>query len=247
MNRSLHYTCDSSSSVYHCRLHRLPPLQRRRDRRGGCIWPQKNSLQFYTIALCDSPAQAPSPPVKHETPPFPTNLDLLPTPTHVPLTMQPPSSRYVARADMRLNPRTRLLSMQLEMPGVRREDLSVVLSTCLWNGVRQIVVRGRVYERWATDAETWDAEDGSGETKGVSAPTDVPEDGFAIIRERKYGEFGRAVAVPPETTVRNFLRFCIAYCVVSSIRFVLVPFFSVLGRRRESAARGRPVARACQM
>jgi hypothetical protein len=189
--------------------------------------------------------QAPSPRVKCETPPSAASLEQPRTPTQVHSPPQSPPCRYIPRTDTRFNPRTRLLSVQLELPGVQREDLSVVLSTCYWNGVRQILVRGRVCEPWVVDAEPWDAGDGSGdgEAKCVSAPSGVPEGECTIIRERKYGEFGRAVAVPPETTVRSFL----VSCFVVSSYLPCSSIVSILGWRCESAARGRSLIRACQV
>ena len=66
----------------------------------------------------------------------------------------------------------------LELPGVKKADLSVKLSTCWYNRVKQVIV------------------------SGSSSPLFLDESGFAV-RERKHGEFTRTFAVPPDTRVRH--------------------------------------------
>jgi HSP20 family molecular chaperone IbpA len=111
--------------------------------------------------------------------------------------MQQPR-RYVPRTDTRFNPHKMQLTAQLELPGVRRDDLSVSLSTCVWNRVRQVVVQGNVGERWKLLRDGGDEEQGLEERERSEC---------TIIRERKYGDFRRSFAVPYETTVcgGNFL------------------------------------------
>jgi HSP20 family molecular chaperone IbpA len=55
--------------------------------------------------------------------------------------------------DTQYNPQTRMLPAQLELPGIHKEDVSVTLSTCVWNRVRQVVVRGEMHERWSIEKE----------------------------------------------------------------------------------------------
>jgi HSP20 family molecular chaperone IbpA len=83
--------------------------------------------------------------------------------------------RFIIRADVHYDADSKLLTAHLELPGLKKRDLSITLSTCLYNRVRQIVIAGR------------------------SKPM-LPETGYAI-KERKFGEFSRTFAVPPETKV----------------------------------------------
>lgn len=85
--------------------------------------------------------------------------------------------RFLIRADVHYDGEANMLTAHLELPGLTRRDLSITLSTCVYNRVRQIVVAGR------------------------SKPT-LSEAGYAI-KERKYGDFSRTLAVPPETKVRR--------------------------------------------
>ncbi|KIM78218.1 hypothetical protein PILCRDRAFT_75792, partial [Piloderma croceum F 1598] len=81
--------------------------------------------------------------------------------------------RFIIRADVHYDADSKLLTVHLELPGLKKRDLSITLSTCVYNRVRQVVIAGR------------------------SKPM-LPETGYAI-RERKFGEFSRTFAVPPET------------------------------------------------
>ncbi|KZP28357.1 hypothetical protein FIBSPDRAFT_852862 [Athelia psychrophila] len=81
--------------------------------------------------------------------------------------------RFLIRADVHYDGDANMLTAHLELPGLTRRDLSITLSTCAFNRVRQVVVAGR------------------------SKPT-LSEAGYAI-KERKYGDFSRTFAVPPET------------------------------------------------
>lgn len=67
------------------------------------------------------------------------------------------------------------MSASLELPGLKKSDISIVLSTCYYNGVKQVVVSGR-------------------------ARPVFPGKGYAV-RERKYGEFTRTLVVASETKV----------------------------------------------
>ena len=71
----------------------------------------------------------------------------------------------------------------LELPGVKKADVRVTLSTCYYNGVRQITVSGHTYPVFSMSSEG-----GSG--------------GDMTIRERKFGEFTRTIPVPSDIKVR---------------------------------------------
>jgi hypothetical protein len=87
--------------------------------------------------------------------------------------------RYIIRADTHYDPGTRILTALLELPGMKRSDLSITLATTLFNRVRQVTVSGQ-----------------------SRAP--FPPSAPAALRERKYGRFTRAFPVPADTKVRPF-------------------------------------------
>ena len=72
---------------------------------------------------------------------------------------------------------SKIITAMLELPGMKKSELSIKLSTCVYNHVRQVTV------------------------SGISKRA-LPEIGLAV-RERKFGDFTRTLAVPPETTVRT--------------------------------------------
>ncbi|KAJ7931284.1 hypothetical protein B0H13DRAFT_1594541, partial [Mycena leptocephala] len=82
--------------------------------------------------------------------------------------------RYIIRADTHYDPGTRILTALLELPGMKRSDLSITLATTLFNRVRQVTVSGQ-----------------------SRAP--FPPSAPAALRERKYGRFTRAFPVPADT------------------------------------------------
>ena len=88
---------------------------------------------------------------------------------------QDPTRRYIIRADVHYDGEQRVLTASLELPGLTRRDLSITLSTCLYNRVRQLVVVGR-------------------------SKRPMPEAGYPI-KERRVGEFTRSFCVPPDTKV----------------------------------------------
>jgi len=101
---------------------------------------------------------------------------------------QPAKARgYIIRMDTHYDPDTHLLTAMLELPGVRREDLSVRLSTCSYNGVRQIRVSGVVHPPFPALG----GPGGLGE--GVSG---------VLVRERRYGPCSRVIPVPSDLKVR---------------------------------------------
>lgn len=120
-----------------------------------------------------------------------------------------PSRRYIIRADVHYDAESKVLTAHLELPGLTKRDLSITLSTCVYNRVRQVVVAGR------------------------SKPA-LSEAGYAI-KERKYGEFSRTFAVPPETKVRFFLHSSVVLYVPATNR----TFERTAGRRICRDARRR--------
>ncbi|KAF7353840.1 hypothetical protein MVEN_01069600 [Mycena venus] len=51
--------------------------------------------------------------------------------------------RYIIRADTYYDPRTRVLTAMLELPGMKKRDLRITLTTTLFNRVRQVTVNGQ--------------------------------------------------------------------------------------------------------
>ena len=98
----------------------------------------------------------------------------------------PPTRRFIITSDVYFDVDSKVLSAMLELPGVKKADLSIKLSTCFYNRVKQVTVSGQ------------------------SKPA-FPEDGNRCkVRERKYGEFTRTFAVPQDTQVRFLPR--LLYC-----------------------------------
>ncbi|KAF9259116.1 hypothetical protein L218DRAFT_875470, partial [Marasmius fiardii PR-910] len=85
--------------------------------------------------------------------------------------------RLTPRADMNYDPNSHVLSVSMELPGVKKTQLRLTLATCIINRVRQLIVKGR----------------------------DVPSDGLPryAVRERKYGDFSRVLNVPSETRAED--------------------------------------------
>ncbi|KAG9218000.1 hypothetical protein CCMSSC00406_0010417 [Pleurotus cornucopiae] len=86
---------------------------------------------------------------------------------------EPTTRHFNIRADVQYDPDTKMLTAMLELPGSKRTDLSVRLSTCVWNRVKQVTVSGK------------------------SKPG-FPE-GSLAVRERRFGQFSRTFAVGAET------------------------------------------------
>ncbi|KAF8217689.1 hypothetical protein K438DRAFT_1952569 [Mycena galopus ATCC 62051] len=84
--------------------------------------------------------------------------------------------RYIIRADTHYDPNTRVLTALLELPGMRKHDLTITLATTLFNRVRQVTVNGQ--------------------SRPPFSPTSAP---VPVLRERRYGRFTRAFSVPADT------------------------------------------------
>ncbi|KAF8067806.1 hypothetical protein FPV67DRAFT_1562066 [Lyophyllum atratum] len=90
---------------------------------------------------------------------------------------------YLLRTDSYYDPESKRLVTMLEVPGVKKADVRVTLSTCPWNRVRQITVSGTSRPVFPPALASESADGG-------------PE---LTIRERKFGEFARTFAVPSDT------------------------------------------------
>ncbi|KAH7882319.1 hypothetical protein F5I97DRAFT_1817258 [Phlebopus sp. FC_14] len=97
------------------------------------------------------------------------------SPAHAVSLLPSSSPKFIIRTDIHYNPETSVLTAMLELPGLKKSDLSIVLSTCYYNRVKQVVVTGR------------------------NRPV-FSDNGYAV-KERKFGEFTRTLVVAHETKV----------------------------------------------
>jgi HSP20 family molecular chaperone IbpA len=103
----------------------------------------------------------------------------------------PDGPKFMPRTDIHYSTEACVLTAMLELPGMNRSDISLVLSTSAFNRVKQVVVTGR------------------------SKP-EFTEDVYAL-RERKFGLFSRTFVVPNETRVS--LSFTSTIATVKNILF----------------------------
>lgn len=87
--------------------------------------------------------------------------------------------RYSIRADVHYSAEDNVMTAMFELPGVKKGDVRITMSVCPFSRVRQLSI--------------------SGLSRAV-----LPLQGHSV-RERKFGEFFRTIAVPPETKVRRQL------------------------------------------
>ncbi|KAK7035936.1 hypothetical protein R3P38DRAFT_2909803 [Favolaschia claudopus] len=124
--------------------------------------------------------QQPSPPFSSTSPgavPNGPSTPFVPSrPPHAPPAATP-DRQYFIRVDTQYDPATFTLTAMLELPGLQKSDLRVVLATTLHNHVRHVTVTGR------------------------SRPSFTDPPTASILRERKHGLFTRTLPVPPETKV----------------------------------------------
>uniref|UniRef100_A0A0W0EZR7 SHSP domain-containing protein n=1 Tax=Moniliophthora roreri TaxID=221103 RepID=A0A0W0EZR7_MONRR len=132
--------------------------------------------------------------------------------------------RYIIRSDIQYDPQTHVLTASMELPGVKKTQLSVTLSTCLINRVKQVVVSGRTSPVFppptssvhfnvggdpATGSSLAGVRDGSGavtSSSGGGGGAVSEHDGTQLqhnVRERRYGEFTRTLPVPAETKLED--------------------------------------------
>jgi len=83
------------------------------------------------------------------------------------------------RTDVHQSSETNALTAMLELPGVKKTDLIIALGEDPFSRVKQITVTGKSSLKFSG------------------------EDGYYLVRERKYGEFRRVLVVPPDTKPDN--------------------------------------------
>lgn len=111
-----------------------------------------------------------------------------------------PAARYLIRMDTEYDPGAQTLTVVMEVPGVRREDLSVRLSTCAYNRVRQITVSGVVHPPFKPLVAPLI----TGQHVSAAAASANELASNVSVRERKYGVCQRTLPVPTELKVRTF-------------------------------------------
>lgn len=92
------------------------------------------------------------------------------------------SRSWTICADTDIDDSTNILTVVLELPGVRPSDISIQLATDIHTKVRQLSITG------------------------TSRPA-FPEGRVHTVRERKYGKFSRHISVPLDTQVRGTIWF----------------------------------------
>jgi HSP20 family molecular chaperone IbpA len=102
--------------------------------------------------------------------------------------------RFIIRTDVHYDPESKVVTAMLELPGVKKADVSVTLSTSLYNRVKQVTVSGRSRPAFPLD---------SGHVH--------------TVRERKFGVFTRTFAVPSDLKVRMFASLTI--CVLPTCTY----------------------------
>ncbi|KIL62882.1 hypothetical protein M378DRAFT_738992 [Amanita muscaria Koide BX008] len=91
--------------------------------------------------------------------------------------------RYLIRADVHVDPESKVFTALMELPGVRKDEVRVTLSRCWYNGVKQVTVSGRTRDPFPS------SQGGQGLGK--------------VVRERKYGRFIRTFAVSSDTKLED--------------------------------------------
>ncbi|KAJ7594747.1 hypothetical protein C8J56DRAFT_927580 [Mycena floridula] len=118
---------------------------------------------------------------------------------------QRPTKRYSIRSDIMLDSKNNVLVAVMELPGLREgtDDLNVVLSTNIYNRIRQVNVEGRLNPIFPS-GPMYPSSAASGAvppSTSLSESTTAFQEGSPqmTVRERKYGEFSRSFIVPAET------------------------------------------------
>ena len=96
--------------------------------------------------------------------------------------------KYIIRTDMHYSPSAKMITIILELPGIKKSDVSLKLSIC--NGVKQLEVAGtgrpteiNLYEDSDRDSVERDTR-GAGDERGEK--TEKNEDkGYFMLMERK--------------------------------------------------------------
>ncbi|KAG7089618.1 hypothetical protein E1B28_011284 [Marasmius oreades] len=122
--------------------------------------------------------------------------------------------RYIIRSDIQYDPRTHVLTASMELPGVNKSQLTITLSTCLINRIKQVIVLAHASPVFppslaiggaaAGSSSAGGAMDGSRATAG-SGDAGGGNEGTSHyqVRERRYGEFSRTFVVPAETELED--------------------------------------------
>ncbi|TFK28502.1 hypothetical protein FA15DRAFT_665201 [Coprinopsis marcescibilis] len=119
----------------------------------------------------------------------PRTMDPPPLPTPAQVSAKP--KPYIIRMDTHYDTDTHVLTAVLEVPGVKREHLTVKLSTCAYNRVRQITVTGAVYPPLGIQPLINPAAAATPAEASVTVQK-------LIVRERKFGTFHRVIPVPAD-------------------------------------------------
>ncbi|KAH7910674.1 hypothetical protein BJ138DRAFT_1135870 [Hygrophoropsis aurantiaca] len=119
-----------------------------------------------------NPMPAPSRVASHTSSTFSASSSLI-SPSHRVANPIADNQKFGIRSDLHYDMETGTLTAMCELPGLKKTDLSIVLSTCPYNRVKQVKVSGR------------------------SKPP-FPEAGYAV-KERKFGDFRRTFVVPSDT------------------------------------------------
>lgn len=126
----------------------------------------------------------------------------VPVPRHSPAPVAFSERAMTIRTDTHYDPESRVVTVMLEVPGLKKSELSIRLSTAQYNSVRQVTVSG--YTRSPLPPRDWNS-----------------------VRERKHGRFSRSFPVHPDAKVRiihnsRLTRFFVAF--LSSSFFFLFLF-----------------------
>ena len=92
-------------------------------------------------------------------------------------TQGPPAfaKRYSIRADVHFDAASNQMTVMLELPGLKKSDIRIVMNVCPYSRVRQLTISGR-------------------------SRSPLPAGTFTV-QERKFGDFSRVVPVPSDTKV----------------------------------------------
>ncbi|KAK0204291.1 hypothetical protein DFS33DRAFT_1338317 [Desarmillaria ectypa] len=167
-------------------LRRTPPRSREHRvhpyaRPGSAAGPSQSQdpiIRFVPPIL--APVRAPT------APPTPQRLHSSPTSVgsreHTSLLVQPTSRTLVIRFDWRYDPETTTITAHFELPGIKREDISIRLWTCFYNHSRQVTV-------YATRHAPF---------PGAVTSRDPGPGNEIFWIEGKYGQCKRSIVVPPD-------------------------------------------------
>lgn len=130
--------------------------------------------------------------------------------------------KYIITSDVHYDAEARVLSFILELPGVKKTELSVELSTCLLNNVKQLKVSGTSRPTFEAPLPFSAASAAGASTPSMSGSLTMTAGSLShqmTVRERKYGDYSRTFAVPPGTKVRLSSRYLFFSCISSYLSF----------------------------